>query len=249
MKFSIVSVMFLVASASARHEYGSDSLPKWHPAGPGDFRGPCPMMNTLANHGFLPHDGRNLTEETVVGALKRGINFDEALGKIMFEQALVANPEPNATFFTLHNVLEHDASMSRLDAYFGNNHVFNQKVFDTTKAYWTGETMDAKMLANGKLFRQIESRSTNPKYTFTNKTEAFSLGEVSAPIIVFGDLESGTVSRKFVEYFFGWSKKKSPVSFEQITAMSDLIRNATNLLTNGKAVGSKHRRDLHAGLV
>jgi hypothetical protein len=59
------------------------------------------------------------------------------------------------------------------------------------------------MLANGKLFRQIESRSTNPKYTFTNKTDAFSLGEVSAPIIVFGDMESGTVSRGFVEYFFG----------------------------------------------
>jgi hypothetical protein len=59
------------------------------------------MMNTLANHGFLPHDGRHLTEEIVVSALKKGINFDEALGKIMFEQALVANPEPNATLFTL----------------------------------------------------------------------------------------------------------------------------------------------------
>lgn len=59
------------------------------------------MMNTLANHGFLPHDGRNLTKENVVGGLKNGLNFDEQLGTIMFEQALVANPEPNATFFTL----------------------------------------------------------------------------------------------------------------------------------------------------
>lgn len=59
------------------------------------------------------------------------------------------------------------------------------------------------MLTNSKLFRQIESRASNPNYTFTSTVEAFSLGEVAAPIIVFGDMESGTVSRKFVEFFFG----------------------------------------------
>lgn len=79
-------------------------------------RGPCPMMNTLANHGFLPHDGKNLTQTTVIAALKNGLNFDEDLGSIMYRMAIVANPEPNATYFTLgqlnrHNILEHDASL------------------------------------------------------------------------------------------------------------------------------------------
>lgn len=74
------------------------------------------MMNTLANHQFLHHDGRNLTQEVVVNALHKALNFDPFLGNIMFEQALPANPDPNATFFTLdmlnrHNVLEHDASL------------------------------------------------------------------------------------------------------------------------------------------
>lgn len=74
------------------------------------------MMNTLANHGYLPRDGRNLTQTAVVTALKQGLNFDEALAAIMFRMAIVANPEPNAAFFTLgqlnvHNVLEHDASL------------------------------------------------------------------------------------------------------------------------------------------
>jgi hypothetical protein len=59
------------------------------------------MMNTLANHAFLPHDGRNLTRENVVGALTTALNFDPTVANIMFEQALIANPEPNATFFTL----------------------------------------------------------------------------------------------------------------------------------------------------
>lgn len=59
------------------------------------------MMNTLANHGFLPRDGRNITKENAVFALNTGLNFDVPLAKIMWEQAIFSNPEPNATFFTL----------------------------------------------------------------------------------------------------------------------------------------------------
>lgn len=166
--------------------------------------------------------------------------------------------------------------MSRSDAAFGNNHVFNQTIFDTTRVYWTGAVLDAKMLANGKLFRQIESRAYNPNYTFTTTTEEFSLGEVAAPIIVFGDMQAGTVERDRVEYFFGesrapgtsfsrkliqvienerlpselgWTKKTEPVTLENITRVANIIRNATSLFTpGGSAPHSARRRDLHSGL-
>ena len=59
------------------------------------------MMNTLANHGFLPHDGRNITKANAVHALSAGLNFDPALASLMWDQAIIANPEPNATYFTL----------------------------------------------------------------------------------------------------------------------------------------------------
>jgi hypothetical protein len=59
------------------------------------------------------------------------------------------------------------------------------------------------MLANGKIARQLASKSTNLNYTFTSTTEAFSLGEVAAPIIVFGDLPSATVNKSLVDFFFG----------------------------------------------
>jgi hypothetical protein len=59
------------------------------------------------------------------------------------------------------------------------------------------------MLANSKLFRQLESRALNPEYKFTAKMDEFSLGEVAAPIIAFGSLETGEVSRTLVAYFFG----------------------------------------------
>lgn len=92
---------------------------------------------------------------------------------------------------------------SRSDDYFGNNHVFNKTIFDASRAYWTADTITAQMLANSKLARQIESRASNPTYTFTSDTEEFSIGEVASPIIVFGDSEQGTVERDLVEYFFG----------------------------------------------
>lgn len=102
-----------------------------------------------------------------------------------------------------HNVLEHDASLSRMDAYYGSNHLFNPSVFASSKAFWTSPVLSAQMLANSKLARQIDSRAYNPTYTFTSMMEQFSLGELAAPIIAFGNLTEGTADRALVEYFFG----------------------------------------------
>lgn len=63
------------------------------------------MMNTLANHNFLPHDGRNITRENAVYALTTALNFNASVANLMWEQALFSNPEPNATFFTLYFTL------------------------------------------------------------------------------------------------------------------------------------------------
>lgn len=92
---------------------------------------------------------------------------------------------------------------SRMDAYYGNNHLFNPSVFASSKQFWTSSVLTAQQLANSKLARQIDSRAFNPTYTFTATMEQFSLGELAAPIIAFGDSEVGTADRALVEYFFG----------------------------------------------
>ncbi|KAJ0310386.1 hypothetical protein COL516b_002187 [Colletotrichum fioriniae] len=254
--FTFLAAAFGVASANphlaaahlANPHFRRASPTEWTPAGPNDFRGPCPMMNTLANHGFISHDGKNLTKDVVVKGLQDGLNFGTDLGTLMFNMALIANPEPNATFFTL-----------RTDAAFGNNHVFNQSIFDESRAYWTKDTLDAQQLANSKLARQVTSRAFNPNYTFTATVENFSLGEVAAPIIVFGDMAAGTVNKTLVEYFFqnerlpaelGWVKKENAVTQEDILKVVEMIRNATVLTTGGAAEAPHKRmiRDLHTGL-
>ncbi|THV83693.1 Cloroperoxidase [Aureobasidium pullulans] len=297
MKFTIAATTLSFALASAFPQKNAqvampDDIHAWHPAGINDLRGPCPMMNTLANHGFIPHNGGNITKQNAVKGLADGLNFDAALASLMWDQAIIANPEPNATFFTLcattsslpkpkmntdedgsehlnqHNVLEHDASLSRMDAYYGNNHIFNPEAFATSTRYWTDETLTANMLANSKLARMIESRAFNPNYTFTANNEQFSLGEVAAPFIAFGNTTSVTVPRDLVLYFFkherlphelGWSKKNETMTLEDILNVVSSIRNATSLLTpesasNQTADGESHgipegaqvaRRSLH----
>ncbi|KAG2412819.1 hypothetical protein HFD88_010376 [Aspergillus terreus] len=263
MKATTFVVTSLAASmVTASPHFGPASLSHWRPAGPDDYRGPCPMLNTLANHGFFPHDGRNITRDVVIDGLGAALNFNSSLASLMFDMAMVANPEPNATFFTLdqlnrHNVLEHDASLSRTDAYFGNNHVFNETIFQETIKYWTGSTLDPDMLANGKLARQVSSKAFNPTYTFTESMEQFSLGEVAAPIVAFGDLQTGRVSRALVEYFFrnerfpvelGWKRKSEVVSLEDIISVTTMIGKAANLITNSSLTQGARRRDLHAGM-
>lgn len=72
------------------------------------------MMNTLANHGILPRDGRGITKESVIKGMRQGLNFDPTLASIMFEQAVIANPEPNATFFTLYVILGPSLTLENL---------------------------------------------------------------------------------------------------------------------------------------
>ena len=132
------------------------------------------------------------------------------------------------------------------------------------------------MLANSKLFRQLESRAFNPEYIFAKQTEEFSLGEVAAPVIAFGNLTTGEVSRALVTYFFGktgfkghsgsliltdfalenerlpsklgWHKKNVTVTLKDILSTVSLIRNASDLITSGMSLDASPPRDFHGGM-
>lgn len=60
-------------------------------------RSPCPAMNTLANHGFLPRNGRNITHQMLVSACKDGFNVGPLVPDTAFNLSIALNPEPGAT--------------------------------------------------------------------------------------------------------------------------------------------------------
>ncbi|KAK4613679.1 Putative sterigmatocystin biosynthesis peroxidase stcC [Fulvia fulva] len=100
-------------------------------------RSPCPGLNALANHGYLPRDGRGLTIAQVEEACMRGVHQSKALSSAV-ARPLKQIVRSDGTFDLIdlrrHNVIEHDASLTRLDARQGDNYTFQpamlQSMFD-----------------------------------------------------------------------------------------------------------------------
>jgi hypothetical protein len=92
---------------------------------------------------------------------------------------------------------------SRQDFYFGDNHSFNETIFDQTRSYWTDDTVTIQMAANARLARYATSNATNPTFNISELGNEFSIGESAAYVTLLGDKISSTVKRSFVEYLFG----------------------------------------------
>jgi len=52
-------------------------IPAYMAPGPTDSRGPCPGLNTLANHGLINRNGKNLHSEDIKTAFSRGFGINE----------------------------------------------------------------------------------------------------------------------------------------------------------------------------
>ncbi|KAK2606433.1 hypothetical protein QQS21_003126 [Conoideocrella luteorostrata] len=136
-KRQLPNLNLLPIDVSGKHEFVPPDL------GAGDQRGPCPGLNALANHGYLPHDGiYSIFEAPFVKVFGMGLDFGILLAvqATVWTGALVsANPRfsiggasakvDNAfkNIFGLlgrptgldgsHNIIESDASNTRNDLY------------------------------------------------------------------------------------------------------------------------------------
>lgn len=80
-----------------------------------NHRSPCPALNSLANHGYLPRDGKNLTPELIRNAIVDVFNVDETLAERL------TRPLPQQLTLadlSVHGFIEHDASLVHDDTYF-----------------------------------------------------------------------------------------------------------------------------------
>ncbi|KAM3068447.1 hypothetical protein ACMFMG_009586 [Clarireedia jacksonii] len=225
----------LYSGANAYETYGH----AWQAPSKDAVRGPCPMLNSLANHGYLPRDGKNIDLNTTVDALGTALNIDEQFAEFLYSEAITTNPDyPNATVFSLanlvtHDILEHDASLSRVDYYFGNPQPFNQKIFDQTRSYWTEDIINVTMAANARYARVQTSNATNPTFGLSDLGREFGYGESAAYIGILGNKTSGTVRKNIVEYLFlnerlptevGWSRLTEAFSFADLEDLMDRIK-------------------------
>ncbi|KIJ50398.1 hypothetical protein M422DRAFT_98529, partial [Sphaerobolus stellatus SS14] len=92
----------------------------YHAPAAGDSRSPCPALNALSNHGYLPRDGRNITFSKIIEAMHEGMGLSDGFAFFMAMGTFTLLRRPSLKAFDLHETdlhgyIEHNASVTRDD--------------------------------------------------------------------------------------------------------------------------------------
>ncbi|KAF8485465.1 hypothetical protein JB92DRAFT_2761236 [Gautieria morchelliformis] len=159
----------------------NDANHPYVPPGPDDIRGPCPGLNTLANHGYLPHDGVASPKQIMNGVMT-GFNMGADIaavvvfaahladGNLLTDKLSIGGPRDGSRGLNYHGTFEGDVSMTRGDAYFGDNHSFNETLFqkmqDEADPFFN--TFNIRSAATHRFKRIKDGISGNPKFAFNH---------------------------------------------------------------------------------
>ncbi|VBB75842.1 Putative aromatic peroxygenase involved in aflatoxin biosynthesis orthologous to A. nidulans stcC, member of the aflatoxin cluster [Podospora comata] len=176
----LVSLLAFTGSALAELDFS-----KWKTRQPGELRAPCPAMNSLANHGFIQRDGKNITVEGLTPVLKEVFHLSHELAFTVSQLGLFTALDPSKGVFTLqdltdrHNVFEHDASLSREDAKFGGDQsVLHKGQFQKFMDHFKGEKyISFEAAAKARYAMVQDSRKRNPDFTYDVTHRITSYGE------------------------------------------------------------------------
>jgi len=88
-----------------------------------DSRSPCPALNALANHNYLPHDGRNIGFWDLVRAQREVYNFSYPLAILLALAGVIMCGHfgiLSLADLSAHNRIEHDGSIVHANASTGD---------------------------------------------------------------------------------------------------------------------------------
>ena len=166
-------------------------------------------MNSLANHGILPHDGKKITLRMLQTALPAAMNVGSDLADVFYTGTLSMGMTDSHGTFDLdnldkHNAIEHDGSLSRADSSTGDNHSFNQTIFDTYMAFYDGVNETSLELAGKARMSRIKTeQGRDATFHYGPKAQLISNGETALIVSVFGDIDTGIAPVEFIRIWFG----------------------------------------------
>ena len=223
-------------------------FPKYERAPRGAARSPCPMLNSLANHGILPRNGRMISKDMLNYALSEYVKLDTIAVRGLIIAAF--QQSANGTFLNLdelntyisflslinpnqcsHNEIEHDASLSRKDAYFGDQVRFDAETYDQIYTFTTDGYMSLEQLKNYRRFRENQSRNFNPHFKWGEKQQGAAYLEASILYNIFKEWKYGTLKVEWMDVLFkeerlpvreGWIAR--PVSSLQVLKTATKLR-------------------------
>ncbi|KAG8215653.1 heme-thiolate peroxidase [Butyriboletus roseoflavus] len=229
-----------------------DSAHPYEPDRPGDIRGPCPGLNTLASHGYLNRTGV-ATPAEIINAVQEGFNMGWNLASFVTYGAFVvdgnhltnlmsigANTTADGQLtpgLNIHGNFEGDASTTRGDYYFGNNYSFNETLFDELvyAANLVGDGMITVESASLQKYLRInDSIARNPTFSFDTPRYLTAYAETTFPLAFFVSNQTLNTTmnvtlddaRSFFEvhkYPEGFYRRQAPYDFTEVNTMFNTI--------------------------
>lgn len=187
------NTLFLLNLITAKHEPNEvvpkgapgyhGKWPEYVPPGHGDSRSACPMLNAMANHGILPHDGKNITFTELNTKVNQTFNFAPSFCFFVpkFAAGYLKKSYWRDRFdlaeLSLHadNAIEHDASLTRKDyALEPDQGKIDQQLVDELLKEATGKMADgSRLLTVPDLSRALSKRRADARKTNKEYSESF----------------------------------------------------------------------------
>lgn len=195
-----------------------------------DSRSPCPALNTLANHGYISRDGRNIQKEDLVDALVSKYNVDAGVTNTLANSAYAKLSQDGGNTIDLgslqlHGFIEHDVSTVHEDTANGNNWVPVEKYVTQLLAHSSdGKVLTMQDVVNARQLRLEQCMANNKNLTWTTKEKTTASAEAVLALLVFkGDQNELPVSYArsfFLEERFpdGYKSLKSSIGWVKIGA-------------------------------
>jgi len=171
------------------------------------------MMNALANHHILPHNGKGVTKALAASVLIESINLDPKIASLFAGLATTLNPDHKAHSFDFdhlskHNAVEHDGSLSRNDFAFGDNHTFDPKLWELYKESYGGASeTDFASVSKARYARIAFSKKhhedAKKDFQYGIKEFIFSYGESALFLGMLGGAKDGKIPLEYLRIFFG----------------------------------------------
>ncbi|CAG8725654.1 3330_t:CDS:2, partial [Cetraspora pellucida] len=214
--------------------YYKMSTHEWQAPGPDDKRSPCPALNTLANHGYLPRSGENITASQFIKALEKGLNASPLVANYLTYSALqqlgkLFDKSINLDDLNVHNKIEHDISLTRKDFYLGDNIKVDPELVDLLLEQNVDGKINEEALSKSHWIRLNNSKQFNPTLTYNN---FISAGESSLLLNFIGGNTNLEIDTERLEVFLkherfpeGWRKPDKAVGvWPLITVVRSLLQ-------------------------
>ncbi|KAI0702848.1 Cloroperoxidase [Cytidiella melzeri] len=213
-----------------------------------DSRCPCPALNAMANHGYLPRNGRDIGFMQMVGALREVYNLSFLLALLLTTVGMfTCSPwwplrwKIDLHDLARHNRIEHNCSLTHADAASGAVFAPNHTSFTLLCRLLRGTKTDTLAIGDFVDARIRRAKEDEHRAPLDWMHREIAHGETALTMLVLGERQMAgdslnstiVVPRTFVKQWFGsdrlpdgWKKPEKEVGLWETVGLSATVKQA-----------------------